>query len=344
MTTVADGLYQYGGQPVTPGLPVPFTGNSYFVNPATGSDGYTGKTPTRAFATLYKALSKCTAGNNDVVYLIANGASTGFARLSVALAAAVDSTATAGTLVWNKAATHLVGVCPPGVGARASIRPPTGTYTAATFNAASFITVSANGCYFANIGLMDEFSTGADGQIALTVTGSYNVFDNVSVLGFGVVDTAQGAASRALVVSGGGENTFRNCQIGVDTITRSVANYNVEFASGTARNRFFGCMFPVETSSATTGIGLLTGNAISRWALFNDCWFVSAVDQSSTKITNAFVSTTATPGGSLLLSNCHSAGVDEWGDANSKAVTYVDNVGGAATAGMGMHPTTSTAP
>ncbi len=33
MTTVADGLFQYGGMPVTPGVPVPFTGNTWFVDP-----------------------------------------------------------------------------------------------------------------------------------------------------------------------------------------------------------------------------------------------------------------------------------------------------------------------
>lgn len=341
MTTFADGLYQYGGQPVGNGLPVPFTGKAWFVNPATGSDGNTGKTPTKAFATLYQALAKCTAGNNDVVYLIANGSSTGFARLSVALAASIDSTATAGTLVWNKANTHLVGVCAPGVGARASIRPPTGTYTAATFNAAPFITVSANGCYFANFGAMDEFSTGADGQILFNVTGSYNVFNNVSMLGFGVAATAEGAASRTLKVGGGGENTFINCQIGVDTITRSAANYNVEFVSGSARNRFIKCVFPVETDDITAGIGLVTGTGLGRWVIFDDCLFISAVDNSSSVITNAFVATAAGTNGSIILSHCNSVGVDEWGDTNAKANMFVDNVGGAATAGMMLAPTTS---
>ena len=42
MTTVADGLFQYGGMPV--GMP-PYTGNWYWVDPVHGSDGNSGRSP-----------------------------------------------------------------------------------------------------------------------------------------------------------------------------------------------------------------------------------------------------------------------------------------------------------
>ena len=108
MTTFADGLYQFGGMPVSTGLPVPFTGDAWFVDPVNGADGNPGDAPNRAFATLYRAHLKAASGNNDVVYLIGNGASSGSARLSLALAQSVDSTVTVGTLVWSKSALHPV--------------------------------------------------------------------------------------------------------------------------------------------------------------------------------------------------------------------------------------------
>ena len=147
MTTFADGLYQYGGMPVGPaGVPVPFTGNWWFVDPVNGADGNPGNSPQRALATLYRAIALAESGNNDVVVLIGNGASSGSARLSKALAQSVDSTATTGTLNWNKNAVHLIGVAAPTrIGERARIAPPTGTYTQSTFGSGSFVVVSGHG-------------------------------------------------------------------------------------------------------------------------------------------------------------------------------------------------------
>ena len=82
-----------------------FTGNWYFVDPVNGSNGNTGAADS-PFATLYWAHNKMTAGQNDVCVLVGNGASSGTARLSLALAQAVDSSVTAGTLVQNVAVTY----------------------------------------------------------------------------------------------------------------------------------------------------------------------------------------------------------------------------------------------
>ena len=111
---------------------LPFTGNYYFVDPVNGADGNEG-TPELPLKTLYGALAKCTSGNNDVVVLMGDGTAAGSARLSTALAQEITPAATAGTLNWNKNATHLIGVAAPtSVAQRARIAPPTGTYTAAT--------------------------------------------------------------------------------------------------------------------------------------------------------------------------------------------------------------------
>lgn len=218
MTTHADGIFQYGGMPVTGGVP-PFVSRyskTFFVDPVNGLDGNKGTSPKLALKSLYRAHSLMTAGQNDVCYLIGAGTSAGFSILSAANAAAGDTSLTVGTLVWSKAACHLIGISAPGVGQRASIRAPQTTYTGGsggTFGADAFITVSANGCYFSNLSIMNDFTTGGAGEILVTVTGSYNVFDRVSMYGFGNSASAGGTASRTLKVGGGGENYFYGCQL-----------------------------------------------------------------------------------------------------------------------------------
>lgn len=340
MTTVSDGLYQYGGMPVSAGLPVPFTGQAWFVDPVNGLDGNSGKSPSQALQTLYKAHEVATSGQNDVIYLLGNGAASGSARLSTASAVTVDSAATTGTLVWSKSATHLVGVAAPGYNARARIATPTGTYLQSTFNALPFITVSGSGNYFSNLATFQQFSTGADGEINFNVTGNYNIFQNVLMGGIASAAAASGAASRVLKIATGGENTFVGCQIGLDTVTRSAANATVEFASGTARNRFYDCTFPFMTSAATV-LGILgTGSGcMDRFQHFKNCVFVNAIKSTSTVMTVLASLTSASPGGMLVLENCSLIGVTDFGDTNGLANTYVSMAASSASAGgIGVNP------
>ena len=48
MSTVSDGLYQFGGVPVNGFMT---GGKTLFVRPSTGSDGNSGKTPAKALKT-----------------------------------------------------------------------------------------------------------------------------------------------------------------------------------------------------------------------------------------------------------------------------------------------------
>lgn len=343
MTTFADGLYQYGGTPVaSAGLPFPATGNAFFVNPVSGSDGNSGKTPSEAFSTLYKAHAMCTAGNNDVVFLIGNGGTTATARLSTALAQTITPAATVGTLLWTKNATHLIGITAPTMFAqRARIAPPSGTYTVTTFGSAAFVTNSAVGCYFSNFSLFNGFSTGGAAQICWTDTGGRNMYNNVAFGGLGDAGSAQDTGSRSLKISGTtGENTFVGCSIGLDTVTRTVANGSLEFAGATPRNVFKNCYFTMQTSASTPFHIIGTGNeCMDRFALFDRCTFGNNVDATSTAITAVASFTTASPGGSLVFANCNSFGATKWGDTNALANSYVSGVGGAATDGLMLNPT-----
>lgn len=343
LTNFPNGVSSFG-IPVLGGANIPFTGKYYFVNPATGSDGNTGTSVGRPFQTLYKAHSVCTSGNNDVVYLIGNGASTGSARLSTALAQTVDSSVTAGTLVWSKNATHLIGITAPTmVAQRARIAPPTGVYTQATFGSGNFVTVSGAGCMFANFSLFNGFSTGDVNQICWTDTGGRNFYQNVNFGGMGDAASAADAGSRSLKIgsAGTGENTFVGCTIGLDTITRSAANASLELAGATPRNTFIDCQFPFQTSSATV-LGILgTGNnCVDRTNFFRRCLFANNIKSTSTQMTALVSFTTASPGGLLDFDAGSSmVGVTKWGDTNGLANSYV--MAGSptqATSGIAVNP------
>jgi hypothetical protein len=341
LTNFPNGVTSFG-IPVLPGIPEAFTGTYYFVDPANGADGNPGTTPDFPFATLYRALGLCTSGKNDVVVLIGDGASSGSARLSTALAQTIDSTVTAGTLVWDKDATHLIGVtAPTGVAARARIAPPSGTYTQSTFGSGNFVTVSGSGCYFSNFSLYNGFSTGGNNQICWTDTGGRNFYSGIQFGGAGDAASAQSTTSRSLLLSGGGEHSFVGCTLGLDTVTRTVANATLELAAGTARNKFLGCDFIFQGSAAgVLGIKAAAAAAADRWHKFERCSFINNVGSTSTTM-SALSTLAASMGGLLLMKDSTMVGITEWGtDATSRGQIYVD--GGtvtAATSGVAVNPT-----
>lgn len=319
---------------------IPFSGNYYFVDPVNGADGNEGSAD-YPLATLYAAINRAVSGNNDVIVLMSNGAASGTARLSLALAQAIDSTATSGTLNWNKDATHLIGMtAPTRIGQRARIAPPTGVYTAATFGANTFINVTGAGCFFANIDIFVGFSTGSASMIGVIEAGGRNAYQNVNIQGLGDAASAGGSAARTLKITSQ-ENTFTDCVLGLDTVARSAANATVEFASGTARNSFIGCTFPFQTSAATP-LGIIASGAssIDRFQLFQQCTFINNVQSTSTTM-NGLATLPASAGGLLLIKDSTMVGITEFGtDATTRGQIYIDGASVvAATSGIAVNPT-----
>ena len=314
------------------GIPIT-SGSVYFVDAINGSDGNTGAAD-NPLATIYQAHNLMTSGSNDVAVIVGNGAASGSQRLSLANAQAVNPGATAGTLLWTKNACHIVGMAAnTRVAQRARFAPPTGTYTAATFGSGNFVTVSGSGCIFKNISLFNGFSTGGTNQICWTDSGGRNYYENVNFGGMADAASAQNAGSRSLKISGTtGENTFVNCVIGLDTVTRTVANASIEFAGGTPRNSFFDCTLPFQTSSAgVLGILVTGAAAMDRYQLFQNCTFLNNVQSTSTSMTVLASVTNASPGGLILYKDATMVGIGEFGDTLALTVSFVD--GGAPTAG-----------
>jgi hypothetical protein len=69
MTTVSDGLKQWGGSPVAsaPRFAGMWSGKVWFVDGTSGSNGNSGRTPSKAFLTLAYAVSR--ARTNDTIYI-----------------------------------------------------------------------------------------------------------------------------------------------------------------------------------------------------------------------------------------------------------------------------------
>lgn len=266
------GMPLYG---ISGSLP-PFSGNSFWVDEASGSDGNTGG-PQDPFATLTQALSKCTSNNNDVVYLIGT----------------VHVTA---TVAWNKNRTHLIGLAPTlDSEARARISQTGSTVFTPLVN------VTGNECIFSNIGSFHGF-VDTTTQICWANAASRNQYFHCAILGMGnATGGASQTGSRSLTIGPGDENTFTNCVIGLDTITRSAANASLEFLSGSARNVFRNCIFPMLTSSASALLVTAGASGMDRWALFDNCSFLNpAADSGGIAATNAFTMNAAAGGSTVI--------------------------------------------
>lgn len=299
-------------------------GDVFYCDYANGSDSTGDGTADKPFQTLSAAYTEATSGANDVVVLVGDGGTAASQRQTAAL-------------TWSKSAVHLLGISAPTLYSQRARIAPTTTATAYT----PLITISGNGNVFANIQFYHGFATGTTAQIAISLTGSRNVFRNCHIAGMADDASAQDAGSRCIKFATGGENLFDHCVIGVDTVTRTAANASLEFATGTARNVFKKCVFPFMTSAATP-LGYIGSAAacMDRHQIFADCAFINAVASTSTTM-SGLGTLAASAGGLLLFKNPTLVGITEFGtDATTRALCYVDGAAPtAATSGIAVNPT-----
>jgi len=262
MTTISDGLYQYGGVPVG-GMFTP--GRALFVRPGTGNDGNNGKSPKKALKTLAQALLMATANAGDVVYMIAES-DTG-ANTTDYQSVPLD---------WNKDGVHLIGI---GADSQIGQRSRIGNLSTAAPILGGLFILSANNCVIRNIEVIQEAAasnpTGA--SIAMLISGERNHVVNCQISGI-ADSTLDDATSRSLKVSGS-ENTIESCYIGLDTIIRATATAEVEISAG-ARNIFKNCFFNSYTSNASM-LMISIAAAVDRFVLFDNCIFNSALNITS---------------------------------------------------------------
>ncbi len=295
-------------------------GKVFYLDPVNGNDGNTGLTPGQAVATLAQGYALLTSGNNDVLVVIGNGAASGSVRIN--------------SFTWAKSACHMIGICAPSmISQRARIANPT---TAGITLTANFFTVSGSGCLFQNLSWFHGASasqTGIAAAIALTVTGSRNAFINCDVEGMGDTTASADTGSRNIKITGtGGENYFSHCNIGLDTVVRTNANYSVELANHTVRNIFEDCTFLVDSGDGAQAIIYAGTGGLDRFVLLKRCTIINSVGSGATALTVAMI-LAASAGGILVFDQGSMlAGCTAIGDATTKAQTYVG--GGTATNGV----------
>lgn len=269
------------GIPLVGGMLPPFTGHYFWVNETTGSNANDGSAQS-PFNTLAYALTQCTSGNNDVIFMV------GTQHVS-------------STLAWNLDWTHLVGVAAPGNNPRARIS-QTGS---SVFT--PLVNVTGQGCWFINFSTFHGFAN-ASSQICWTDAGGRNAYQGVQFLGMGNATAAAQAGGRSLLISGStGENRFDRCTIGLDTITRSTTNASLQFSGNSPRNEFRNCVFRALTSAAGALHCTIGAAGIDRYALFDRCTFLNSIDSTGVAMDVGFV-VNAAAGGSVLLQDCSSVG------------------------------------
>jgi hypothetical protein len=321
LTNFPNGISSFGNPVFGGSMSFPIsgsTGTAFFVDPARGSDGNNGKSFNKPLATVTKALSLATDKAGDVIYLMNDGNTSGTSRDSA-------------TITWSKDNTHLIGLCAPTmISQRSRISPP----TSATSIVTPQLTVSGHGCVFANISLFEGTSEDSVASECVRVTGNRNYFYNVAMMNMG--DAANGhsgdeANSCHLKISGGEENTFERCYIGLDTAARSTTNANVELVSAATRNVFKDCFFPAYADNAGALFVKVDGASdIDRFVLFERCVFMN----SGTSTMTGAMDVHASAGGTVIVKDCGLIGAADWEAADSSVIQLLGAAPNAVTTGI----------
>lgn len=282
------------------GLGFTTQGNVYYVRPGTGNDNNSGKSPAEALATLSQAHTLATANQNDVVVLMAESNS-----------ASATTDYQSETLTWSKDLVHLIGIGSPSPYSNRARIAQLSTATAVS----PLMDVTADGCIFKNFSIYHGVDD-ATSLIALRVTGTRNVFENLHIAGMGNA-TQVAAGGCSLKLDGASENKFKNCTIGLDTIGRDGTSglADIILDGSASKNHFEDCLIEAFITNAgyehvlvadATGIGGLT--------LFKNCLFHSWSANKATPQDQVF-SIPATSGGGLsaqiALMNSYYATDDE---------------------------------
>ncbi len=281
----------------------------YVVDPVHGSDTNSGDRWTKPLATIGAAEALCVTGHHDTVIVVASGT-------------AITET---GQCVWDKNLTHIIGL-----GADTRYGKRTRVISGAD-DLSPFIIVSGYGCVWKNLRIVHEQAADTGSLVCVRVSGERNVFENVEFAGPATTSSAIDGAC-ALQISGGSENLFKGCAIGLDTVLSATGVMALVFAAtgGAARNRFEDCSIIGYAGSTSAGLVELLGNSgIDRTTLFDRCEFVNL---GTSTMASAFVIAAGFDPSSkrFLLKDCVGIGFADW-EAAAQGAVYLS--GGTQTAG-----------
>lgn len=291
-----------------------------FVNADMGSDANDGLTPSTPLKNLDTAYNITVGGANEIIYVIGGSAAVSYST----------KVASGGSgLVWSKNYTHCIGLAAPvGIGQRARI-----TNGASTNLLTPLISVTGSGNMFQNLEFYNGGSDATKAAVCIAITGSRNAFINCQITGGGDATNAANAAMRSLTITGpGGENFFKHCYIGLDTLDRSgTATTEIELKTGTVRNLFEDCIISTYTSAGANFFVTIGADGIDRFAMFRNCIFMNAYTFSGGVILSDAFSLNAACGGLMVLDNPSIIGATA--TAATKTCLFFNNVPGSTTTG-----------
>jgi len=289
--------------------------NIFFVDGTNGLDSNIGTSPLFPFLTLTAAYNACTAGQNQIVYILPNTVHIG------------------ATFTWAKDKTHLIG-----------LTAPIGQASRARFSATAVFTpmfnVTAQGCIFANFEAFFGQTSAAGAAVCWLEQGQRNYYDTVHFAGGGDATQAADASCRSLVidgVSGQGEHFFNNCVFGLDTVAQVAASATLEMLNHTPRNRFRDCEFANYTTANAPLFLKVGSGGIDRDVIFDRCIFRNSTVGGGTAMSQAF-SINSAAGGIFILKNSLVVGPTKLQTTDS-ALVFGDNAYGAATTAKGLQLT-----
>lgn len=271
---------------------LPHVGEVIYVDANSGSDTANGgRQQNDAYATIATAYGDTTSGNHDVVVVAPSG---GTGRTS-------ESSA----ITWSNRFTHLVGSAAP---TRENVR------AGISFATGGSLIISNNGCLFKNV----TFTSSADIDETVSITGNYNSFQGVNFKGTSNATSADSTPWRALNINGGQENYFGSCTFGADTMSRGEANATLEIEGTASRNYFDDCDFTMHADTANTQLHVLfTGaSAIDRSLTFKGCTFYAFYTNHADKVAAVFDLTDQTATADVIMAGGQggniAVGFDDW--------------------------------
>lgn len=293
-------------------------GRFFYLDPSASVQG--NGTRQAPFNTLAAAYAATTDGQNDVVLLVGNGATSASVRLT-------------STFTWAKNATHLVGItAPTHIAQRARIT----TATTQTTNINPLFNITGSGCIFQNFSFFQGVGQSATDEQLITIGGDRNWFQNVHFGGMGHANGAARAGSYVIGLNGGDENLFQECAIGLDTVARSAANASVKLVAASQRNEFVDCLFPMyPTANSPLFVDAsLSGGLNGSEMWFRRCTFTGLLAATSGTQPAVTVTSNTTLNGNIYFDGCTTVAA-KWAVAATGSTTVkVMSYATAATTGF----------
>jgi hypothetical protein len=320
MSTVSDGLFQFGGAPV--GLPVTFgntaskgSGQYWFVNYNTGADGNSGKTMSKPLKTIARAYTLATTNNHDVIALSANSGH-----------AATDE------LAVSKNRLHFWGLDAVGryYGQRSRW-----TMGVTTGTAIAIVQNTGVGNSFSNI-KFDSSDTLSTSKYAFAEGGEYTVLENCEIYSSGQVSVA----TAAQLLMNGDSAFVRQCTIGSLATAMTAANTNVLLTGGTISGKkcrdvlFENCLFWLKSTSATAShFHATTATDVERMLMIKNSAMIVAKLSTAT-VGDAIIVDSAQTEGQIIVINTPNVNSTALGTTGSVGILYYGpEIATAATAG-----------